>query len=173
MHFQVSSTLRTPSRLVSMSIVIILASACSSGGPMGVNDLPSSRAKDLTFTGQTTITANPAAMTVALTVTNTSTSPVEVPGGLCPSAGFFALYQDTVQSSSPAWTYPGAVCAAIFPNPKTLAPGQSQTYSATYPTGNTFQDGSPPSAGTYFVRTLVPLLDDTARVNAGTVTFPL
>jgi hypothetical protein len=166
MRVQRSSPLSALQRLGSISSLLILAGACSSASAP-------SRSNDLAFTGQTTVTTNPAAMTVAVTVTNVGTKSVLLPGGFCPTAGFFALYQDTVRSSSPVWTYPGVICLTNLPNPRTLEPGQSQTYSARYPTANPQNDGVPPSAGTYFVRASVLLLDSTTTVHAGTVTFPL
>lgn len=168
MRFQESSPLYALFRRGSISSMLVLAGACSSASAPG-------RANDLTVTGQTTVTTNPAGMTVAITVTNVGTTPVVIPRGMCPTAGFFALYPDTVQSSSPVWTYPGEICVLLssLPNPSPLEPGQSLTYSASYPTVTAEGNSTPPAAGTYFVRAFVPLFDSTATVNAGTVSFPL
>lgn len=82
MHFPFSSTLYARlfalRRLGSISGLCVLAGACSSAAAPGrTNDLA---LNNLAFTGHTTVTTNPAAMTVVVTGTNMGTTSASIPG---------------------------------------------------------------------------------------------
>lgn len=152
-------------RAIMIAAAALLCAAC--GSPMN----PTVDA-DYAATSTMTATANTVGyqLQVTVTVTNHGSAAIHYEGNSCGAVDYELYAAGSPTNGTPLWRSPYAVCMLVS-IPKVLAPGDSVTMGASYPTGNVDIDEPPPPAGTYMVRARVRFAGTIRHIDAGTITI--